>query len=156
MGGPIEAKYRYHFGPEGSDCVMVRMIYFVHDVAAGEGEFSVVPGTHKSNLSSPFGNDPDQEPGMIGLPVRAADAILFTENLRHGGLRNRSQRVRKTLHVGYGPYWMQSQNIATMDEPQFITPATWARYSPKQRLLFNRHPDRALEPRESPRPSATP
>jgi hypothetical protein len=31
---------------------------------------------------------------------------------------------------------MMSQNIATMDEPQFITTDTLARYTPVQRRLF--------------------
>ena len=121
--------------------MMVRMIYFVHDVGPGQGEFCVVPATHKSNMASPYeGSDPDLEPGMLGLPVKAGDAILFTENLRHGGLTNRSQQTRKTLHVGYGPYWMKSQNIATMDEEPYILPATFARYTPRQRLLFRAWP----------------
>jgi hypothetical protein len=136
MGGPIDHKYRYGFNAKGIDCMMVRMIYFLHDVGMDEGPFCVVPGTHKTHYPSPYGGDPDEEPGMIGLEVRAGDAILFTENLRHGGLRNRSQKTRKTLHVGYGPAWMMSQNIATMDEPQFITPETLARYTPAQRRLF--------------------
>jgi hypothetical protein len=136
MGGPIDHKYRYGFNGKGIDCMMVRMIYFLHDVSMDEGPFCVVPGTHKTNYASPYGGDPDEEPGMVGLTVRAGDAILFTENLRHGGLKNRSQNTRKTLHVGYGPSWMMSQNIATMDEPQFITPATLARYTPDQRRLF--------------------
>ena len=73
---------------------------------------------------------------MIGLEVKAGDAILFTENLRHGGLTNRSDKTRKTLHVGYGPDWMMSQNIATMDETPNITPEAWARYDEGQRQLF--------------------
>jgi ectoine hydroxylase-related dioxygenase (phytanoyl-CoA dioxygenase family) len=73
---------------------------------------------------------------MIGLEARAGDAILFTENLRHGGLTNRSQQTRKTLHIGYGPEWMMSQNIATMDEPQYILPETLARYDAEQKRLF--------------------
>jgi ectoine hydroxylase-related dioxygenase (phytanoyl-CoA dioxygenase family) len=68
--------------------------------------------------------------------VKSGDAIYFTENLRHGGLTNRSAQVRKTLHVGYGPVWMMSQNIATMDEPQNITEETLARYDEAQRSLF--------------------
>lgn len=137
LGGPVASKYRYSYTGDGISCMMVRMIYFVHDVQAGQGEFCVVPATHKSNMFSPYeGTDPDKEPGMIGLPVRAGDAILFTENLRHGGLTNRSQQTRKTLHVGYGPYWMKSQNISTMDEEPNILPETFARYSPEQRLLF--------------------
>ena len=83
--------------------MMVRMVYFIQDVGDAEGALCVVPGTHKSAKPSPYGNDPSQEPGMIGLEVKAGDAILFTENLRHGGLPNRSNQVRKTLHVGYGP-----------------------------------------------------
>ena len=73
---------------------------------------------------------------MIGLEVKAGDAIFFTENLRHGGFTNRSQQVRKTLHVGYGPYWMMSQNIATMDEKQYITDETNERLTDQQRDLF--------------------
>lgn len=136
MGGPLDHKYRYGFNAKGIDCMMVRMIYFLHDVGPEEGPFCVVPGTHKTHLPSPYGDDPDAEPGMVGLPVKAGDAILFTENLRHGGLKNRSEQTRKTLHVGYGPAWMMSQNIATMDEPQFVMPETLARYTPAQRRLF--------------------
>ena len=73
---------------------------------------------------------------MIALEVKAGDAILFTENLRHGGITNLSDQVRKTIHVGYGPYRMMSQNIATMDEPQFVTDRTFARWDDDQRALF--------------------
>ncbi len=141
LGGPVASKYRYTYNERGINCMMLRMIYFVHDVAAGQGEFCVVPATHKSNMESPYvGTDPDKEPGMIGLPVNAGDAILFTENLRHGGLTNRSKQTRKTLHVGYGPFWMKSQNISTMDEEPNILPATFARYSQEQQLLFRAWP----------------
>lgn len=137
MGGPIGAKYRYSFNRTGIDCMMVRMVYFVHDVGPDDGPFCVVPATHKSNYPTPYGtHDSDAEPGMVGLPVKAGDAILFTEHLRHGGKSIKSGRTRKTLHIGYGPYWMKSQNIGTMDEPQNISAATLARYTPEQRMLF--------------------
>jgi ectoine hydroxylase-related dioxygenase (phytanoyl-CoA dioxygenase family) len=140
MGGPIDHKYRYAFTNGRIDCMMVRMIYFLHDVAMDQGPFCVVPGTHKSNMKSPYGGNPDEEPGMIGLPVQAGDAILFTEHLRHGGFTNRSTQTRKTLHVGYGPFWMMSQNIATMDEPPYITEDTRARLTPAQNALFRAWP----------------
>ena len=141
MGGPIGSKYRYSYTNAGISCMMVRMIYFVHDVGPDDGAFSVVPATHKSNMKSPYqGSNPDEEPGMLGLPAKAGDAILFTENLRHGGFTNRSDQTRKTLHVGYGPFWMKSQNIATMDEEPYILPQTFARYSAEQRLLFRSWP----------------
>lgn len=140
MGGPVGRKHRYYYSDRGIDCMMVRMVYFVHDVGPGQGEFCVVPASHKSSLASPYaGTDPDTEPGMIGLPVKAGDAILFTENLRHGGLTNRSNQTRKTLHVGYGPYWMKSQNHSTMDEEPYILPGTFARLNDAQRMLFRAH-----------------
>ncbi len=85
----------------------------------------------------------DEEPGMIGLEVKAGDAIIFTENLLHGGLTNQSDQVRKTLHVGYGPAWMMSQNISSMDEVPYIKPETWNRYdqglkkNPEQKRWFH-------------------
>ena len=140
-GGPLSAKYRYTFNEKGIDCMMVRIVYFVHDVSPEEGAFCVVPGTHKSHYPSPYGQKPpEEEPGMIPLPVKAGDAILFTENLRHGGFANRSERTRKTLHVGYGPYWMKSQNMATMELDPYIRPETINRYDEAQRQLFFTRP----------------
>ena len=143
--GRVSAKHKYAYNQAGFNCMMVRMIYFVHDVGPEDGPFSVVPATHKSNMASPYnGRNPDEEPGMIGLPVQAGDGILFTENLRHGGLTNRGDMTRKTIHIGYGPFWMKSQNIATMDDDQYILPLTLRRYSPEQRQLFTAWPDCAL------------
>jgi hypothetical protein len=137
MGGPIDHKYRYAFNEHGIDSMMVRMIYFLHDVGIEDGAFSVVPATHKANYPSPYTDrSVDDEPGMIGLEVKAGDAVVFTENLRHGGFTNRSERPRKTLHVGYGPAWMMSQNVATMDEPQYVLRSTLDRYTDAQRSLF--------------------
>ena len=39
--------------------MMVRLVYFTHDVGKDDGAFCVVPGTHKTNLPCPYGNDPD-------------------------------------------------------------------------------------------------
>eukprot|EP01047_Picozoa_sp_COSAG01_P014489 COSAG01_NODE_707_length_14133_cov_34.324093_3_plen_98_part_00 len=78
---------------------------------------------------------------MLGLTARAGDAILFTESLRHGGFSIApGGRARKTLHVGYGPHWLMSQNISTMDEVPFLTPRTYERYTEAQRALFNAWP----------------
>jgi hypothetical protein len=143
FGGPCSPKYRYGFNANGIDCMMVRMIYFVQDVRHEQGPFSVVPGTHKGNYHSPYTDATvDTEPGMIGVEVEAGDGVIFTESLRHGGLTNHSEQTRKTLHVGYGPWWMMSQNIATMDELQHILPKTLERYTDAQRALWVlRHPE---------------
>ena len=134
------AKYRYNFNGDGIDCMMVRMVYFVHDVNDEQGAFCVVPGTHKGNVACPYGADPDIEPGVVGLEVKAGDGVFFTESLRHGGLTNHSDQVRKTLHVGYGPHFMMSQNIATMDELPYITDETRGRLTAEQFALFRPYP----------------
>ena len=142
-GGTRSGKYRYDVNRRGIDCMMVRMVYFLHDVSREQGAFCVVPGTHKGNFDCPYDTrDPDVEPGVVGLDVKAGDAIFFTEALRHGGLTNRSPQVRKTLHVGYGPCFMMSQNIATMDEPPYLTDATRARLTEAQLDLFRPFPGR--------------
>ena len=67
----------------------------------------------------------DDEPGMIGIEAEAGNAILFTENLRHGEFTNVSPKNRKILHIGYGSSWMVSQNISTIDEPPYLKRRTW-------------------------------
>ena len=147
--GPPKGKYQYQYSNGGIDCKMVRMIYFIHDVSNEDGAFCVTPGSHKSNRLPPAEFAPSQSPAddptMVGLEVKAGDCILFTEATRHGGFPNRSGVPRKTLHVGYGPYWLASQNIATMDEPPFLLERTYQRYSPTQRALFNAWPREARE-----------
>ncbi len=140
-GRPVNHKYRYNADDQGIDCMMVRMVYFIHDVSDEQGAFSVVPGAHKSSFPTPYEANPDTMPGMIGLQVNAGDGIFFTEALTHGGLTNHSEQVRKTLHVGYGPNWMLSQNIATMDEPQHLTEQTRTRLSEERRDLFRSWPE---------------
>jgi hypothetical protein len=136
MGGPVGKKHSYRFYDNRIDCMMIRFIYFVHDVSAEEGAFCVVPGTHKSSFKSPYVCEPQDEPGMVALEAKAGDAILFTENLRHGGVPNRSEQIRKTLHVGYGPFWLKSQNIATMDQDPYLLDRTLERYDAAQKQLF--------------------
>ena len=45
------SKYRYQVNSAGIDCMMVRMVYFLHDVSNEQGAFCVVPGTHKANFN---------------------------------------------------------------------------------------------------------
>lgn len=75
------------------------------------------------------------EPGVIGIPVKAGDGILFTEARRHGGLPNSSDQTRHTVHVGYRPHFLKSQNISTMDEPVHLTNELVERLTEQQRLL---------------------
>ena len=58
--------FHYALTSRGIDYMMVRMIYFLHDVGNGaSGRLCVVPGTHKSNYHSPYGEVRTKNPGMI-------------------------------------------------------------------------------------------
>ncbi|MCX5658211.1 MAG: phytanoyl-CoA dioxygenase family protein [Planctomycetota bacterium] len=141
MGHPhgCGPKYRYSVLDGKIDCVMTRMIYFLHDVKADEGVTCFVPASHLGRFAMPEPTAPvDREPGVMGIPVKAGDAIFFTENCRHGGFPNLSDKTRYTLHVGYGPAWLRSQNISTMDEDVHATDALLARLSESQRKLLRR------------------
>jgi len=156
MGGPIDSRNRYTFVPPNSDgsprrhfdLLAVRVLYALHDVPVENGPLCIVPGSHKSNYQSPYGKDPLQEPGMVPLPMEAGDALFFTENLRHGGYPNVTDRVRKTVHICYAPAWVGSQSPAHWGGDVFVTPEAWARYSEAQRsalpqpmLPGARHPE---------------
>jgi ectoine hydroxylase-related dioxygenase (phytanoyl-CoA dioxygenase family) len=138
FGGHASSLFRYSFGPRGIDCAMVRMVYFLHTVTADQGALAVVPATHKSNWpSSPYEGYPvDDEPGMVPVEVEAGDAVFFTENLRHGGLTNRSDQARVTLHVGYGPSWMTLLTTANPNHGYYVRPRTLERLRPDQRALL--------------------
>lgn len=160
MGGPIDRRNRYTFvadptpGAGGNsgrhfDLLAVRVLYALHDIPVENGPLCVVPGSHKANYRSPYGNDPMEEPGMVALPMEAGDALFFTENLRHGGFPNAMDRVRKTVHICFTPTWVGSQSPAHWDGDVLVTPEAWARYSDDQRALLpqptprgdQRHPE---------------
>jgi len=130
-------KYRYEIVDGEIQATMVRMIYFLHAVAIDEGPTCFVPGSHRNAFTVPVQVESvEDEPGVVPIPVKAGDGILFTEACRHGGFRNRSDKTRYTLHVGYGPHFLKSQNISTMDEQVHVTNKLLARLSQDQQQLF--------------------
>ena len=130
-------KYRYEVIDGEIQSTMVRMIYFLHDVSMDEGPTCFVPGSHRNVFPVPVKTaSVEGEPGVVGIPVKAGDGILFTEACRHGGFSNRSEKTRYTLHVGYGPHFLRSQNISTMDEPVHVTDELLGRLSDAQRQLL--------------------
>ena len=133
------AKYRYEVVDGQIVCNMVRMVYFLHDVNLEQGPMCFVPGSHQNALPCPVAHERvEDEPCMVGVAVKAGDALLFTEACRHGGLSNRSDQTRYTLHVGYGPDYLKSQNIGTMDEEPNVTNALLSRITSQQRNLLVR------------------
>lgn len=108
------------------ECVSVKIGYALTDVAQDNGPFVVIPGSHKSNfavpgnLQLPEAGDPLVQP----IPAQAGDAVLFSEDLTHGALVNRSDRVRRTIFISYAPAFHSAWYDQTVTAPGFEERAT--------------------------------
>ena len=150
MGGNMDARNRYEFVGRSIydanmqkrlvrdfDLLAVRFLYALHDIPVENGPLCVVPGSHKSNYFSPYSDDdPTNEPGMIPIPMKAGDALIFTENLRHGGFPNLLDTPRKTLHLMFAPAWVGSQSPIHWNDHVHVSQRAWDRYTPTQRALL--------------------
>jgi len=123
--------------------MMVHFIYFTHDVSDEGGAFCVVPGSHKSAFPCPYACSIDEEPGMIGLEVKTGMRFYLPKPFAMAESQNHKNETRMTLHVGYGPYWMMSQNIATMDESLFINQKLGNVITPNKKNYSNLGYDKA-------------
>jgi hypothetical protein len=148
MGYPRNTNRRFSYQVDsGGVCsaAMIRMVYFLHDVGPEEGPICFIPGSHKTAFEPPVppGTLAEDEPGMVPILVKAGDAVLFTEACRHGGVTNRSAQTRYTLHVGYGPDFLNSHNLSSQDAPMNVSEAFLNRLAPGQQTLLVR---KGLEP----------
>ena len=123
--------------------MMVHFIYFTHDVSDEGGAFCVVPGSHKSAFPCPYACSIDEEPGMIGLEVKTGMRFYLPKPFAMAESQNHKNETRMTLHVGYRPYWMMSQNIATMDESLFINQKLGNVITPNKKNYSNLGYDKA-------------
>lgn len=70
------------------------------DVPEGTG-FVCLPGSHKRNFEPPDLSIYDGPPTVINIPVRAGDAVIFTEALMHGARRWTLDTPRYTVFNRY-------------------------------------------------------
>ena len=100
-------------------CVSVKIAYALRDVSIEEGSFAVIPGSHKSNFDNPFaGSTPDENHPLIeACPCKAGDAVIFSEDLTHGAMVNKTDKTRRTLFISYAPAFQSpwGQLIDTAD-----------------------------------------
>jgi hypothetical protein len=106
MGGtPIHPKAHYSTGDGQIFSLLTKAVFPIANHGVEDGCFAVVPGSHKAHFRRPAGI----EAGLAPVAANPGDAIVFTEALTHGSLRNLSGRCRKTIYfcysVGYMPDW---------------------------------------------------
>ena len=118
-GTPIIPKCQYHCRNGQMVSTLTKAVFPMLDCTEEDGCFAAIPGAHKSNFPRPWGNHPQDNPPLVGIPAEAGDAIIFTEALTHGSLVNTSGRPRRTLYycysIGYMPDW-GGQHLRFSDE----------------------------------------
>lgn len=115
-------------------CPMVKVFYCLSDVGPGQGEFVVVPGSHRSMLPMVL-ERVDLPAQHIFDDITAGDIILFNEALLHNGRPNPSDHLRRTMIVNFG---RADAGVWPGYRP---TPRTLAAVTPRQReILSNRAP----------------
>lgn len=122
-------------------CPMVKVFYCLNDVSPGEGEFVVIPGSHKASFKVNYEGRMDLPAQHVFDNVKAGDIIIFNEALIHNGRPNPSQNTRKTLIINFGRkdagVWKGYRPKA--ETLQAITPSQRA-------ILSNENPDFWKEP----------
>jgi ectoine hydroxylase-related dioxygenase (phytanoyl-CoA dioxygenase family) len=83
-------------------CPMVKVFYCMSDVAAGEGEFVVVPASHRAAFDVEMKDRVDLPGQHVFDDVTTGDVIVFNEALLHNGRPNRSQKTRQTIILNFG------------------------------------------------------
>ena len=112
------------------DCVSVKIGYALTDVAVENGSFAVIPGSHKSSYANPYHlEEPDEtHPLVQTCPCQAGDAVISSEDLTHGAVRNRSGKSRRTIFASYAPAfqaaWDDQLDMAEGFETR-ATPVRW-------------------------------
>jgi hypothetical protein len=84
-------------------CPMVKVFYCMTDVGQNEGEFEVIPGSHRAQFTlTDYRKRLNLPAQHIFNNVKAGDIIAFNEGLIHNGRPNLSQKTRKTIIVNLG------------------------------------------------------
>ena len=88
---------------------LIVVSYALSDSMPGDGGFCAIPGSHKSNFAMP----PDiaaivgDTPPVVQVPMRAGDAVIFSEAVTHGCIPWAAQHDRRALLFKYCPGFMQ-------------------------------------------------
>ena len=144
-GGPRihETDHWYHY----SDGVMRNGLtvatYALTDANAGDGGFTCVPGSHKTNFLKLFPRDVARFERLVDYvdqpPMEAGDVLIFTEALIHGTGRWNAEHERRALLYKYSPphstwkktgYDLNDYPTATEQQKRLLAPPSVEEHAP--------------------------
>ena len=84
---------------------LVSVSYSLSEVGPEDGGFACIPGSHKANYLCPLEvRRLEVDLGCVRhIPMRAGDAVIFTEALTHGTLPWKAAHERRLLRYLYSP-----------------------------------------------------
>lgn len=87
-------------------CLLVSCLIALNDAGSGDGSFSVIPSSHKSNFPHPYGERPPESVAALkDLPLAAGSAVVFSKSISHCMKRSRTESKLWLLYQ-YGPSYM--------------------------------------------------
>jgi ectoine hydroxylase-related dioxygenase (phytanoyl-CoA dioxygenase family) len=124
-GTPYDPSQYYHFRNERFYNGLTVVTFALTDAGPGDGGFCCIPGSHKSNVPCPPHLKSMEKQGLwlVQPPVKAGDALIFTEALTHGTRPWAADHERRALLYKYSPghqSWSRTYRPAEegMDETQ--------------------------------------
>ena len=140
-GEPFLLSVGYHGRNGMSYCAGVTVQWQLRDVAAGDGGFACVPGSHKSRYPKPDGvRTADDHRGTVVQPaMRAGDVLFFMDGaLTHGTLPWRGSGQRRSILFKYASRCAVRQwpDPAQAEPESFWDPAMVEGMTPEQRAVM--------------------
>lgn len=110
---------------------LMSVSYTLTDVEPGDGGFVCIPGSHKANYLCPLEvRRLEQDPGCVKhIPMKAGDAVIFSEALTHGTIPWQGESERRLLRYLYCPAIQGTHN------PQYADLAAEVTEPLQQRML---------------------
>ena len=140
-GEPFRLSVGYRGRNGTSYCAGVTVQWQLRDVAAGDGGFACVPGSHKSRYPKPDGvRTADDHRGTVVQPaMRAGDVLFFMDGaLTHGTLPWRGSGERRSILFKYASRCAVRQwpDPAQAEPESYWDPATVEGMTPEQRAVM--------------------
>ncbi|HVF10167.1 MAG TPA: phytanoyl-CoA dioxygenase family protein, partial [Abditibacteriaceae bacterium] len=90
----------------------LRCTYFIDEVSAAMGPFTLLPGSHHSDHACPTdlvdqSGQPRAVEGMIGITGPAGSCLINNTEIWHTNTPNRSERDRRLIMILYKHAWMK-------------------------------------------------
>lgn len=104
----------------------VRCVYFLGDVTADMGPFTLLPGTHLKDHVCPedFRQPPRFIEGQLGITGTAGTCLINNTEIWHTNSPNTSDRPRRLIMLLYKHAWMKQAGSGYEMTPEFVARQT--------------------------------